>query len=69
MKGATALSIQRLAGHKNMQTTLRYMHLAPGETHRAIRILEGSEQPFVAADFGDILETGGAVIRKLNEDR
>jgi hypothetical protein len=26
MKGAPALSIQRLAGHKNLQTTLRYMH-------------------------------------------
>lgn len=30
MKGAPALSIQRLAGHKNLQTTLGYMHLASG---------------------------------------
>ncbi len=43
MRGAPALSIQKLAGHKNMQTTLRYMHLAPGETDRAIRLLEGAE--------------------------
>lgn len=40
MRGAPALSIQKLAGHQNMQTTLRYMHLAPGETHRAIALLE-----------------------------
>ena len=45
----------------------RYMHLAPGETHRAIRILEGSEVPLVAADFGDILETGVVPTRKVND--
>ena len=54
MKGATALSIQRLAGHNNLQTTLGYMHLAPGETDRAIRLLEADH----TAAFGDILETG-----------
>ena len=40
MKGAPALSIQKLAGHENLQTTLGYMHLAPGEAERAIRLLE-----------------------------
>ena len=30
MRGATALSIQQLAGHENLQTTLGYMHLAHG---------------------------------------
>ena len=40
---APVLSIQKLAGHKNLQTTLRYMHLSPGETERAIRLLEGKE--------------------------
>jgi len=40
MRGVPALAIQKLAGHKNMQTTLRYMHLSPGETHRAIALLE-----------------------------
>lgn len=43
MRGAPALSIQKLAGHKNLQTTLRYMHLSPGETDRAIRLLEGTD--------------------------
>lgn len=69
MKGVTALSIQKLAGHKNMQTTLRYMHLAPGETHRAIRILEGSERPQTASELGDMWETAVIPIRKLNEDK
>ncbi len=40
MRGATAISIQQLAGHENMQTTLGYMHLAKGETERAIRLLD-----------------------------
>ena len=40
MKGAPALSIQHLAGHKDLSTTLGYMHLAKGETERAIRLLE-----------------------------
>ncbi len=39
MRGAPALSIQKLAGHKAMQTTLRYMHLSEGETDRAIQLL------------------------------
>jgi integrase len=40
MKGASAISIQALAGHEDLQTTLGYMHLAKGETERAIRLLE-----------------------------
>lgn len=40
MRGAPALSIQKLAGHKDLGTTLGYMHLANGETERAIRLLE-----------------------------
>ena len=40
MRGAPALSIQRLAGHEDLQTTLGYMHLAKGETERAIRLLD-----------------------------
>ena len=30
----------QLAGHKDLTTTLGYMHLAKGETERAIRLLE-----------------------------
>ncbi|RMH36311.1 MAG: site-specific integrase [Deltaproteobacteria bacterium] len=59
MRGAPALSIQRLAGHKNLQTTLRYMHLSPGETERAIRLLEGADR---RSDRGDIWETDTSAI-------
>jgi integrase len=45
MRGAPALSIQRLAGHEDLQTTLGYMHLAKGETERAIRLLD---EPFIS---------------------
>ncbi len=42
MRGAPVGSIQKLAGHKNLATTIRYMSLADGETDRAIRMLERS---------------------------
>lgn len=41
MRGAPALAIQKMAGHKSLQTTMRYMHLSPGEAVRAIKMLEG----------------------------
>ena len=59
MRGAPALSIQKLAGHKNLQTTLRYMHLSPGETDRAIRLLEGRH---VDPHRGDDVETDTSAI-------
>lgn len=47
MRGAPALAIQRLAGHKNLSTTLGYMHLADGEKERAIRLLDDRPLPHV----------------------
>ena len=55
MKGVPARSIQELAGHKDLTTTQRYMHLSPAAIEEAIRILE---QPKTASRFGDIVETG-----------
>ena len=52
MRGAPALSIQRLAGHEDMQTTLGYMHLAQGETERAIRLLDSP--PPVGDEAGSV---------------
>jgi hypothetical protein len=44
--GVPLTVVQKLAGHRSIQTTMRYAHLAPGETHRAIATLEQpSEQP------------------------
>ncbi len=59
MRGATAISIQQLAGHENMQTTLGYMHLAKGETERAIRLLD--DRPAALAN-GNIAATEGGVV-------
>jgi integrase len=39
MRGAVPKAIQELAGHTTLNVTLRYMHLAPGALHDAIRLL------------------------------
>lgn len=57
MRGAPALSIQQLAGHENMQTTLGYMHLAQGEAERAIRLLD---EPAPSPSYGNMTATEGA---------
>src|SRR5580704_12875135 len=41
MKGAPARAIQELAGHVDLSTTQRYMHLSPAATEDAIRLLDG----------------------------
>jgi len=40
MRGAAPRTIQELAGHKHIATTMQYMHLAKSEKTRAIRLLE-----------------------------
>lgn len=55
MKGAPARAIQELAGHKDMSTTQRYMHLSPRAIEDAIRLLEGPSP----RQNGDILEAAG----------
>ena len=41
MKGAPARAIQELAGHQDLTTTQRYMHLTPAALEAAIKLLDG----------------------------
>lgn len=54
MRGAPARAIQELAGHKDLSTTQRYMHLSPSAIENAIRLLD---TPTALAARGDIVET------------
>jgi integrase len=53
MRGAPAKAIQELAGHADLGTTLRYMHLSPAARRGAIALLNDRR-----TIFGDIVETG-----------
>jgi site-specific recombinase XerD len=57
MRGAPAKAIQELAGHEDLATTLRYMHLSPAARDTAIRLLDGRPNDGAAPIFGDIVET------------
>ena len=61
MRGAPARAIQELAGHQNLTTTQRYMHLSPAALDSAIRLLDS---PAALGSRGDILETGSREMAK-----
>jgi len=46
--------IQELAGHADLTTTTRYMHLAKGSKEAAIAVLD---RPATPEERGDLLET------------
>jgi integrase len=48
MRGAPARAIQELAGHQDLSTTQRYMHLSPAALDAAIRLLETGVAPRTA---------------------
>jgi integrase len=54
MRGARPKAIQELAGHENLMTTLRYMHLSPAARKSAIALLN---ERVDEGDFGEMLET------------
>ena len=49
------------AGHANLSTTQRYMHLSPAAVRGAIELLN---QPAPSFATGDIAETGAGAISK-----
>ena len=55
MRGAPARAIQELAGHQDLATTQRYMHLSPAALDAAIRLLEMGR----AESRGGMVEAAG----------
>jgi len=54
MRGAPARAIQELAGHQDLTTTQRYMHLSPAALDAAIRVL---------------VDTGSCQIEKMSNSK
>jgi hypothetical protein len=65
MRGAPARAIQELAGHSEMGTTQRYMHLSPSAIEGAIRLLDS---PGIPSGFGNMLATGTTEIAKSSRE-
>lgn len=57
MQGVPARAIQELAGHADLVTTQRYMHLSQAALKDAIRVLDARRR---GSGRGDIPETGKA---------
>lgn len=55
MRGAPARAIQELAGHKDLATMQRYMHLRPAALDAAIRLLDSGQ----TSSVGNNLEATG----------
>jgi integrase len=56
MLGAPARAIQELAGHRDLVTTQKYMHLSPAAVESAIRLLGSPERH----ELGNMLETASS---------
>ena len=62
MRGAPARAIQELAGHQDLTTTQRYMHLSPAALDAAIRLLDlanGDPSLVGPSSHGGMVEAAG----------
>jgi integrase len=57
MRGAPARAIQELAGHQDLTTTQRYMHLSPAAIEGAIRLLDHRRSAYGRGDLGETKST------------
>ena len=62
MRGAPARAIQELAGHQDLTTIQRYMHLSPAAKDSAIRLLD---QPTAGAGSGEDTSSSNGRIRNV----
>ena len=58
MRGAPARAIQELAGHQDLSTTQRYMHLSPAAIESAIRLLDGPRSDQVGGEIAEAADRG-----------
>ncbi len=65
MQGASPKAIQELAGHQDLTTTQRYMHLSPAHKEAAIRLLD--RRPVNDGPVGDLMETTPPGLTKPSE--
>ena len=65
MQGASPKAIQELAGHQDLTTTQRYMHLSPAHKDAAIRLLD--RRPAEDGPVGDLMETTPPGLTKPSE--
>ena len=58
MRGAPARAIQELAGHQDLSTTQRYMHLSPAAIESAIWLLDGAKTDQVGGEIAETADRG-----------
>jgi integrase len=69
MQGVPVNAIKELAGHSDIKTTMRYMHLSPAAREMAVQALDHRDDALQKqrsrGAFGDMLETGTEKTRDL----